>query len=319
MLLPFLCRLRAITGAGKTPILALAAHHLKNGVILWTTNRGAIISQTLINPRAGGKYSALLPEGTQIFQLGEMSPSDWDQAMNATSGLTILLSTVAAFNQDGDNLKIHQRYGDVTRWEMLGGIEKAAGGRWRPLYVFYDEGHGVTERQFQKLRELDPKAFVLASASPLPEDLADLLSGRMPEERRVSLAERTASVSTKEVVLAGLLKDRLYFIDCNTAKSDAIREANTKWANLVDKLRPFDKMPIACFIVNETTRGVDIWERQSCENCCSPQWSARCYFRSAGYHLGPHRYLHREEGRGSLARRARNGRIYAHNLESDAS
>lgn len=260
-LLPFLCRLRAITGAGKTPILALTAQHLKTGVVLWTTNRGAVISQTLANLRAGGKYSALVPEGTQVFQLGEMSPADWEQTMQATEGLTILLSTVAAFNQDGDNLKIHQKYGDVTRWEMLGGAERTRGGRVRPLFVFYDEGHGVTEHQFQKLRELDPKAFVLASASPLPEDLADLLSGKTPEERRESMAERTASVSTKEVVEAGLLKSRLYFIDCNTAKADAIREANSKWVELAAKLRPYGKTPIACFIVNETTRGVDIWEQ----------------------------------------------------------
>lgn len=258
-LLPFLCRLRAITGAGKTPILAMTAQHLKTGVILWTTNRGAVISQTLANLRPGGKYSLLLPEGTQVFPLGDMSPSDWEQTMRATEGLTLLLSTVAAFNQDGDNLKIHQ--GDPTRWQMLGGAEKTKGGRIRPLYVFYDEGHGATDRQFQKLRELDPKAFVLASASPLPEDLADLLSGKTPEERRESLAERTVSVSTKKVAGEGLLKNRLYFIDCNTAQTDAIREANNKWQELSEKLLPFDKMPIACFIVNETIRGVDIWEQ----------------------------------------------------------
>ena len=256
---PFLCRLRAITGAGKTPILALTAQHLKTGVILWTTNRGAVISQTLTNLRAGGKYSALLPEGTQVFQIGEMSPSEWQQAMQATDGLTIMLSTVAAFNQDGDNLKIHQKYGDVTRWDMLGG--KTSDGRVRPLYVFYDEGHGATEHQFHKLRELDPLAFILASASPLPEDLADLLSGKTPEKRRESLAARTVAVSTKEVVRAGLLKNRLYFIDCNTAKADAIREANKQWEDLATKLRTFSRTPIACFIVNKTARGVDIWEQ----------------------------------------------------------
>ena len=256
---PFLCRLRAITGAGKTPILALTAQHLKTGVILWTTNRGAVISQTLTNLRAGGKYSALLPEGTQVFQIGEMSPSERQQAMQATDGLTIMLSTVAAFNQDGDNLKIHQKYGDVTRWDMLGG--KTSDGRVRPLYVFYDEGHGATEHQFHKLRELDPLAFILASASPLPEDLADLLSGKTPEKRRESLAARTVAVSTKEVVRAGLLKNRLYFIDCNTAKADAIREANKQWEDLATKLRTFSRTPIACFIVNKTARGVDIWEQ----------------------------------------------------------
>jgi hypothetical protein len=260
LLLPFLCRLRAITGAGKTPILALAAQHLKKGIILWTTNRGAIISQTLSNLRSGGKYSALLPEGTQIFHLGDMSPTDWEQTMTATNGLTILLSTVAAFNQDGDNLKIHQKYGDVTRWEMLGGRQKTREGRIRPIYIFYDEGHGATERQFVKLRELDPRAFLLASASPLPEDLADLVSGKTSEERQESMKERTVAVSTKDVVEAGLLKSRLYFVDCNTARSDAIREANNKWLELSKTLSPFKKTPIACFIVNETVRGVDIWE-----------------------------------------------------------
>ena len=45
-ILPFLCRLRAITGSGKTPVLALTAKELKNGIILWTTNRSAVISQT---------------------------------------------------------------------------------------------------------------------------------------------------------------------------------------------------------------------------------------------------------------------------------
>lgn len=258
-LLPFLCRLRAITGAGKTPILALAANHLKRGIVLWTTNRGAVIAQTLNNLRSGGKYSPLLPEGTQIYQLSEMSPSDWSQAMTADDGLTILLSTVAAFNQENDNLKIHKKFGDFTRWDMLGG-RAGSDGRVRPLYIFYDEGHGVTERQFTKLRELEPQAFVLASASPLPEDLADLVSGKTPEERRSSMADRTVSVSTKDVVEAGLLKTRLYFVDCNTARSDAIYEANEKWTELTQKLALHQRTPIACFIVNETTRGVDIWQ-----------------------------------------------------------
>ncbi len=87
--------LRAITGAGKTPILALAAQHLKTGIILWTTNRGAVISQTLANLKSGGKYSPLLPEGTQVYQLSEMSDSDWQEMLATDSGLTILLSTVA--------------------------------------------------------------------------------------------------------------------------------------------------------------------------------------------------------------------------------
>ncbi len=257
-LLPFLCRLRAITGAGKTPILASVCQALKSGIILWTTNRGAIISQTLANLRSGGKYSELLPEGTQVFLIGEMSSADWEEAMSRTDGITILLATVASFNQDGDELRVHRKDGDVTRWEMLGGAGSRR--RRRELYVFYDEGHGATERQFRKLRELKPRAFVLASASPLPDDLADLLSGKNPEEREQSLADRTVVVPTRSVVAEGLLKSRLYFIDCNTVKADAIREAQKKWAELKAKLAPHGIVPIACFIVNDTSRGVDVWQ-----------------------------------------------------------
>ncbi len=257
-LLPFLCRLRAITGAGKTPILASVARALKDGIVLWTTNRGAIISQTLANLRPGGKYSELLPQGTQVFLLGEMSPADWADAMSRKTGLTILLATVASFNQDGDELKVHRKDGDATRWEMLGGTGKRR--RNRELYVFYDEGHGATERQFRKLRELRPRAFALASASPLPDDLVDLLSGKNAEERQQSLADRTVAVPTQNVVAEGLLKNRLYFIDCNTVKTDAIREAQKKWEELRDKLASHGLMPIACFIVNDTSRGVDVWQ-----------------------------------------------------------
>ena len=256
--LPFLCRLRAITGSGKTPILALTAQYMKNGIILWTTNRSAVISQTLTNLRPGGKYSSLLPEGTEVFELGDMSSSDWEDTMTKEDGLSILLSTVAAFNQEGDNLKIHQKVGDETRWEMLGGLGNIR--RQRTLYVMYDEGHGVTERQFLKLREIKPDSFIFASASALPEDLSELLPGGTDSERRVSLQTRTVAVPTKEVVEAGLLKERLYLVDCNVAQEDAIKASNDKWKELVSKLEPYGKTPIACFIVNNTERGVTIGE-----------------------------------------------------------
>lgn len=257
--LPFLCRLKAITGAGKTPILALAAKQLENGIILWTTNRGAVISQTRANLLPGGKYAALLPPDTQVFDLGSMAPSDWTDVTQAQKGLTILLSTVASFNQEGDKLRIHQPRGNTTYWKMLGGIGDE--GRKRPLYIFYDEGHGATEKQFRKLRELSPRAFTLASASPLPDDFFDLLPGASQDEKNRSLEARTVPVPTPEVVAAGLLKTRLYLVDCDIAQADAITEANAKWQELAAKFAPQGKFPIACFIVNETQRGVDVWEQ----------------------------------------------------------
>lgn len=258
-LLPLLCRLRAITGAGKTPILALTAKQMGNAVILWTTNRGAIIAQTKANLSSGGKYAGLLPEGTDVHDLSEMGPEDWTETMGATTGLTILLATVASFNQDSDKLNIHKDRNGTTHWKMLGGIGPDS--RTRPLYVFYDEGHGATANQFRRLRELKPKAFLLASASPLPDEFNDMLPGETPDAKSASLELRTVPVPTQEVVAAGLLKTRLYLVDCNIAQSDAVAEANQRWQGLAEKFAAErGEIPIACFIVNGTERGVDIWE-----------------------------------------------------------
>lgn len=255
---PFLCRLKAITGSGKTPMLALCAATLGDGIILWTTNRGAVISQTAANLSEGGRYAELLPEGTQVFDLADLSETDWSEVVSAKTGLTIILSTVAAFNQDGDKLKIHQQRGDTSHWEMLAG--RGVDGRTRELYVVYDEGHGATEKQFRKLTELEPRALILASASPLPDDLAQLLPGEDNEEKSASLERQTVVVPTSEVVAAGLLKTRLYLVDCNTTRHDALKEANDKWFDLSQKLKAVSEWPVLCCIVNSTLAGLEVWE-----------------------------------------------------------
>ncbi len=257
-LVPFLCRLRAITGAGKTPMLALCAHALSDAVILWTTNRSSIISQTASNLRAGGKYASLLPEDSTVQLVNEMTPTDWADMTSSEHGLTILLSTVAAFNQESDKLRIHQPRGDTSYWQMLAGEGPDA--RRRPLYVFYDEGHGASAAQFRRLLELKPQAFVLASASELPAELAYLLPGRTDAERTTAYQKRTIHVPTREVVEAGLLKSRLFLTDCNIEEVEAIREAQEKWLSLFHKMLPTGQIPIACFIVNSTQRGVEVWD-----------------------------------------------------------
>ena len=255
---PFLCRLRAITGSGKTPMLALSASTLGDAIILWTTNRGAIISQTAANLSAGGRYSALLPEDAQILELSDLSTSDWSEVVSAKTGLTIILSTVALFNRDGDVLNVHKDRGGTTHWEMLSGQGQEA--RQRPLYVIYDEAHGGTKAQFSRLTELNPRAFILASASDLPEDLTHLLPGMTSEEKSDALQKQTVIVHTPDVVKAGLLKTRLYLVDCNTTRHDALKEANDKWFDLSQKLKAIREWPVMCCIVNSTLAGLEVWE-----------------------------------------------------------
>ena len=259
--LPFVCRLRAITGAGKTPVLAVTAAHLSPAIILWTTPRGAVISQTFDNLRPGGKYANLLPSDSEVYMLGEMSKSDWTSVMRARRGLTILLATVASFNQDGDELRIHRKGPDngLSRWEMLGSADEQDG-RKRNLYVFYDEGHGATNEQFDRLTKLSPAAFVLASASRFPDDLWYLLPGRSSDEKIDALKARTVTIETRFVAEAGLLKTRLFFTECRVAQRSALKEALIQYQTLCKKFRLKRIVPIACFIVNSTPRAIDVWE-----------------------------------------------------------
>ena len=257
-LLPFLCRLRAITGSGKTPMLALCGQKIANAIILWTTNRGGVISQTATNLSAGGKYATLLPEDVQILELSDLSSSDWSEVCGRKTGLTIILSTVALFNREGEVLNVHKERGGTSNWEMLSGT--GPDGRHRPLYVIYDEAHGGTKAQFTRLTELNPRAFILASASDLPNDLAHLLPGNTAEEKSAALNAQTVIVRTSEVVEAGLLKTRLYLVDCNTSRLDALKEANNKWFELSQKLKAFSEWPVMCCIVNSTSAGLEVWD-----------------------------------------------------------
>jgi len=255
---PFLCRLRAITGSGKTPILASSISTLGDAIVLWTTNRGAVISQTATNLSAGGRYAQLLHQDTQVLELSDLSTSDWSEVISATTGLTIILSTVALFNREDNVLNVHKDRNGTSHWTMLAG--EGSERRHRPLYIVYDEAHGGTTAQFSRLTELNPRAFVLASAADLPEDLTHLLPGLTSDEKSISLNAQTVVVSTPDVVEAGLLKTRLYFVDCNTTRRDALKEANNKWMELSQKLKAVKEWPVMCCIVNSSLAGLEVWE-----------------------------------------------------------
>src|SRR5713226_3146610 len=64
---PFIQFLRAITGAGKTPILAATINEISLAynsapVVLWTSKTAAVVGQTLTNLDNGGKYHSFLPD-----------------------------------------------------------------------------------------------------------------------------------------------------------------------------------------------------------------------------------------------------------------
>ncbi len=273
---PFVGHLKAVTGAGKTPILASVVGNLANGVVLWTSKSGAVVDQTARN--LAGKYRHLLPPDTKVVR-ERPSKGDWEQLIEAKTGLTIWVTTVGSWNEaeaaessgtEGARLNMHRPHrdwgGDTSPWDQL--RTKLA----RPLWVVYDESHNQTMAQLDQLVGLNPVGFLLASATPPEggkfEEFAKVVVG---DEYLAPVAERAkVRVSTRDVVANQLLK---HTIDVENFDSDAetlLDAVVTLHAELTKKAEAEGGtiVPKALYVVEKSnpskgeiiSRPVAIWE-----------------------------------------------------------
>lgn len=167
---PFYQALSAITGAGKTPILAEAVslmtlHMPLQPIVFWMSRAKSVVGQTYNNFIEGGKYSELV-DGFNVMRAGDLEPT---VIADGSHGL-LVLATTGLFNnkeQSDGKLNIYKRdedlFGKESAWERL--IARDAGGKRRPLIVVYDEGHNLSDQQTAILAELEPDAYLLASAT----------------------------------------------------------------------------------------------------------------------------------------------------------
>jgi len=162
--------LAAITGAGKTPILAEAVSlmrlHMKaEPIVFWMSKARSVVQQTYTNFSGGGKYSGII-EGFNVIRMSQLEPS-----MISDGGTPLLImATTGLFNskdQADGALNVYKKdedlFGDQSPWERL--ISRDADGVRRPLIIVYDEGHNLSEQQTELLAELEPEAYLLASAT----------------------------------------------------------------------------------------------------------------------------------------------------------
>jgi len=252
---PYLHKIKAITGAGKTPILAGVAGRLNNCIIVWMTPRRAIIEQTTENLR--GKYKNLLDGSgdgtTTVMQLDEAlgSVADWTSLIEADMGRSVITTTIGAFNQDQDKTFLNIHKGLPSPWEQLCSAR-------RPLYVFYDEGHNATTAQFSRIEELMPVAMIMASASPLSAELYRWIPGENEKDKEHEVNEkRTTKIKTSDVVSNGLLKKVIKIFDLETSPSGMIEQAVNKWRHLSEISAG---EAIACYIVDSTEDGLRVWD-----------------------------------------------------------
>ena len=261
--IPFVGQLQAVTGAGKTPILADLAGRLTPAMILWTTKFGSVVDQTVANLL--GKYHHLLGKGSvEILNFSEITgPAQWEYLIDRKDGLTVLVSTVAMWNssEKDERLNVHRPcpdWGAKTRWERLKTDRK------RPLWVVYDEAHNTTSEQVELLDDLNPAGFFVASASQIKGKLQLYLSS-LPADVR---ARRIIPVSTRAVVEAQLLKSMISLADYDSSPEEMILDVVTKRAELENQIEAIGSsiVPKAIYVVetSNTVKGreprpVSIW------------------------------------------------------------
>ncbi|MBP0932041.1 hypothetical protein J8I31_14215, partial [Listeria innocua] len=120
---------------------------------------------TYTNFSGGGKYAEIVDD-FRVIRAAQLEPN----LISDGSSPLIVMATTGLFNnkeQADGALNIYKKdqdlFGDQSPWERL--IARDAGGVRRPLIVVYDEGHNLSEQQTQILAELEPEAYLLASAT----------------------------------------------------------------------------------------------------------------------------------------------------------
>jgi type III restriction enzyme len=242
---PFFQALSALTGAGKTPVLAQAVALMRGcfgcePIVLWMSKARSVVAQTFTNFSTGGKYSEII-DGFRVITTASLAPH---LLSDGTTPL-IVMTTTGLFNnkdQSEGNLNIYQKdddlFGDTSPWDRL--IQRLHEGKRRPLVIVYDEGHNLSEQQTELLAELEPEAYLLASATlRLPsnfqksviqpirlwiEELTDttpLVALRSVGESGTPEAELfiTTAVNSAQVVESQLVKKAIQF-DGTTANME---------------------------------------------------------------------------------------------------
>ena len=247
----------AITGAGKTPILAKIVSGLKNSIVLWTTPASAVITQTVY--KLQHQYRSILGDDVKIYAVESMTPDQWNTILNATTGISILVCTVALFNiEEKEGRTIHS----TGRWTQL--KEKLYGGsRQRDrLFVVYDEGHNLTAQQANLLLELSPRAVIMASGSDQKGGGLSALMHTGGKPWGEVIPTITYRVDTPRVVKESLLKRRIEMADCDLDRRAILTRAVEKRQHLEDLIKKAgeEDKPIACYVVSDTKSGIEIWD-----------------------------------------------------------
>lgn len=265
-IIPFMGHMTAITGAGKTPILASVVAGIGPAIVIWTTNRSVVVDQTAT--KLGGVYRHLLPPKTSI--LGEVPvANDWRAVVDQTDGLTIWCMTVGKWNALDDSTKntkaarlsVHRTNEDIagtqSSWAQLSDVQR----RGRPVWVVYDESQGVTDAQLDQLLALNPIGILAASGTPRFSPKLDELRETLVRSQVYGpiAARAMIDVATVEVARAGLLKSEVEMVDLNMTNESRVAEVVEQLTKLDDLVAEHELTlrPLALYVTEESNRSGD--------------------------------------------------------------
>lgn len=273
----FFQALSAITGAGKTPILAQAvalmrAHFSGEPIVFWMSKAKSVVSQTYTNFSSGGKYCEII-DGFRVITVAQLNPT---LISDSTTPLMVMATTGLFNNKDQSEgaLNIYKRdqdlFGKLSPWQRL--IERSDNGKRRPLLIVYDEGHNLSEQQTELLAELEPDAYLLASATlKLPESfnktvlqhiklwVADAACDFASFEELKALNEHgqpdfkqfiTTAVSSDKVVAAQLVKRAIQFDGSTAPMEQCLDDLTERLDTLQEEIdsRGLDFKPKAIYV-----------------------------------------------------------------------
>jgi len=265
--IPYYQILNSLTASGKTAILTQAVTMMSTNqnfypIILWISKLSVVVEQSFENLSPGGKYYHLLINNTQTDMLINCKK----EAIEKQNVPLLYFATVGTFNQkdkEEGNRTIYQSNIDIqdtSVWEIIK-QRKIQKNKKRPLFIVYDEGHNLSSQQTDLLLELQPDAFLIASATMHYSERIIQHFKILKEQKDWTNENLIIKIDPSEVVAAGLIKNTLFLAGYDTSMEETISSMidNLKEiTNLSQKEHNFNGLPKALYVCKTNVVEIDI-------------------------------------------------------------
>jgi type III restriction enzyme len=228
--IPFIQLLSSITASGKTLILADAVASIAkelpvSPVVLWLSKATVVVEQTYASLTPGGSLNGLIGD----FVVRPLADYDATEVSTAADPF-LFFATVGTFNQkdkeQGSRRIFKSGIDDATQstWDSLQ-LRPDVNQIRRPLIVVYDEAQNLSDQQTSLLLELEPDAFLLATATQrIPRRFSEEIIEILLKVGNKTQEDLTTSVPAQLVAKSGLIKTTIDLVGRQAPMEDVVTE-----------------------------------------------------------------------------------------------